>query len=876
MPSKGSGRGHSKAQNGPPKGPPSKKSLARFKASQKAAGQMLYHESEDTITTSLMNKAEGKARDVSYLERSSRKVVKPVEHEVIDEYDNTSSYDALLQSFQVKDINEARKVVKKRARDGHGEDNGEETRGKRKKPSKVAIPESSDEEVEDYQDEEDKGELDEEDGNEQIDQDDEDSSADEEDADIADRKRHEARVNRIKKIMDSGSSSDGDGEGEESEDQIGSEDEADSSTVSVADPYELHFSHSYSASESEELTDWENGPQRWTEIEKQTMFPANVWKDDRAAEALPCVTTTSQFGVNARVAYSWKIAFDEILKETLKPSPQSESSLPFSSVQQNLFSLLNTYSDVLYCLRNPLNGLEIMSTYALHVANHLTKSIEKVRASNAEIHKLAVARRKIKEEITAIKKSLEKKKKIQKEDSSDGEDAPKPSLSHEVPGEEGQTIELPTDLKLQPRSERVARLKELHSMLKQDEVEFRDQGFTKPKVLVILPMRNAALEFVELLMKVMPRGMVSVVENRRKFYGDYFEQVYVSRASRPLEWLATFRGHTDDTFRLGISFKHGKTMKLYSGFYNSDIIVASPLGLRLAADEAEQGATDYLSSIEMVIVDQADVMLMQNWEHVQWIFDHLSHLPEKPREEIDFSRVRNSLLNRQGRFFRQSIVLSSTLNVDINTLFNRQCRNSFGRYKIRPQNVEGTAALILAPSAALRQVFYRLDPPNAQAIDDLRFDYFTTQVWEHLSGAQNDGTLIVIPSYFDYLRVQKFFTKAIQTEEINVVNVSEYTKETRGIKYRKHFYTGRAQIMMITERYHFYKRIRIRGIKSVIWYGPPLFPQLYSEIANWVEEGGSILTLYTKYDSLNLEGIVGRNRCEAMLTSEKTTHSLSY
>jgi hypothetical protein len=71
--------------------------------------------------------------------------------------------------------------------------------------------------------------------------------------------------------------------------------------------------------------------------------------------------------------------------------------------------------------------------------------------------------------------------------------------------------------------------------------------------------------------------------------------------------------------RRGRSARRRGAVRLFAEFFQSDIIVASPLGLAtaLAAAAAEgDGAGDFLSSVEVAVADRADVMLMQNWAHV--------------------------------------------------------------------------------------------------------------------------------------------------------------------------------------------------------------------------------------------------------------------
>lgn len=176
---------------------------------------------------------------------------------------------------------------------------------------------------------------------------------------------------------------------------------------------------------------------------------------------------------------------------------------------------------------------------------------------------------------------------------------------------------------------RVLRNNELLAKQSQDastlEREVRDQGFTRPKILILLPFRNSALKWLDHLTDL---SLASQVENRQRFMEEFSlppgstdKLADPTSASKyPADHVATFAGNIDDSFRVGIKLTR-TNLKCFAEFYQADLILASPLGLRMSIEKQKKGvdggAADFLSSIEMLVVDQADVMTMQNWEHVQ-------------------------------------------------------------------------------------------------------------------------------------------------------------------------------------------------------------------------------------------------------------------
>lgn len=198
-------------------------------------------------------------------------------------------------------------------------------------------------------------------------------------------------------------------------------------------------------------------------------------------------------------------------------------------------------------------------------------------------------------------------------------------------------------------------------------------------------------------MKFLPKKKQDIIYKKNRFLEEFGVdedwELPVNKPSNPLQFLTHtthafslsfagdfeyfFGGNTEDCFKIGISFTT-KMMKLFTNPLTSDIIIASPLGLKLASNaDPRKGAKgrskneglDFLSSIEVVVVDHAESLLMGNWEWVQWVWKSIGRIPQDPKNLGDVGRVRFQFLNGHGQYYRQNLIFSMGINPDLNALW---------------------------------------------------------------------------------------------------------------------------------------------------------------------------------------------------------------
>lgn len=376
-------------------------------------------------------------------------------------------------------------------------------------------------------------------------------------------------------------------------------------------------------------------------------------------------------------------------------------------------------------------------------------------------------------------------------------------------------------------------------LAKDPDADIRDRGFTRCTVLVLCATRNAANGIVRQFVDLTGCEGEKVVNSLK------FEENFGDDGERPARWESlpedyqrTFAGNTDDCFYAGLTLTR-KAVKLLAAPLYSEILVASPLGLDLLIQK-DKRSRDCLSSVEVLIIDQADVLLMQNYEHVRRIVGLVNEMPKNP-DGIDISRVRPWYVDGLARSYRQTVLCSAYFDAGLQSTFRDQCANVLGRSLIDIPCTEGSLSLVTKDCSHL---FQRIASASIAESAEDRFKYFSGTVLPKLKSTVETRTILFVPSYFDYTRVRRL----LKENDVNFRSLSEYTSQGSVSRTRTLFQQGKVDLLVVTERFHFFHRYVIKGGRGLVFYALPSNSVFYTEMINALmrDEPASSLALFTR------------------------------
>jgi U3 small nucleolar RNA-associated protein 25 len=604
--------------------------------------------------------------------------------------------------------------------------------------------------------------------------------------------------------------------------------------------YLSHFEkHSLPDEENDESANKECSRIAMRNLNENIVVQGSFQVKERYQNGTASLAMDSFSHVRKNIAANWAKVNSTISRKNIDGSKEANSQSIFSELQAAIYPAMANYCDSLITCMNQQNRKAFDNILALHILNHVLTANSEITSHNNII------------------REMEKKEDLV------------------------------------------------------DTEKYRDQGYTRPKVLILLPTRSFAHYFMKTMIAIL--GDNCSIENEERFEGEFgpvdaeFDEANeadqrrrVVQKAKGSEWLELFADgvNSDDDFKIGITIsnmKKGKKSKLtesgvavkfFSDFYHSDIIIASPLGLKIATNNEyeEDGDTDFLSSIEVVIAHHCDILMMQNWDHMTTVMDRLNGQPKK-NTGIDFSRVRHYLLSGQASRWRQIVFVSRFSDPYIVSTFNRHSKSIEGLMKIRRKVLsdEGSICNVLTK---VRQVFQRVSSQSFASQGESKVKYFKDVILPQLIRTTQKHTLIFIPSYFDFISIRNIMLKH-EIASNHFVSVTEYSRVSEVSRGRARFMQGRKRIMLYTGRAHFFMRHHIKGAKHLIMIGLPEYAEFYSGLLNMLSDetlphdiessasGMSCLNIFTKYDAQSLERIVGTKYSERMIKSEKKTFLFS-
>ena len=180
----------------------------------------------------------------------------------------------------------------------------------------------------------------------------------------------------------------------------------------------------------------------------------------------------------------------------------------------------------------------------------------------------------------------------------------------------------------------------------------------------------------------------------------------------------------------------------------------------------------------------------------------------------------------------------------------------------------------------------------------------TRQVFPRLKVAASSNTMLFIPSYFNFVRVRNYFQSTnvpfvsccecvlvphAHREPLTALSgtprhltllareANSFTDACRflcapsdstSIEGTVLLVSSVRSVLLMTARF------RIRGIGSVVFYSIPQYGNFYSEILNMVgsDEAGSVIVMFSKFDALPMERLLGRKSARRCLKGSKSSY----
>ena len=105
---------------------------------------------------------------------------------------------------------------------------------------------------------------------------------------------------------------------------------------------------------------------------------------------------------------------------------------------------------------------------------------------------------------------------------------------------------------------------------------------------------------------------------------------------------------------------------------------------------------------------------------------------------------------------------------------------------------------------------------------DSRFNVFTKTLWNGIYDDCEGYTVVLVPSYFDYIRLKKF----VKGRNAQIAMISEYTTTKDCHRQRQLYESKEKPVLIVTERALVFQKTEIRFARNLVLYSLPESPDI--------------------------------------------------
>uniref|UniRef100_A0A8C1I4P3 UTP25 small subunit processor component n=2 Tax=Cyprinus carpio TaxID=7962 RepID=A0A8C1I4P3_CYPCA len=214
--------------------------------------------------------------------------------------------------------------------------------------------------------------------------------------------------------------------------------------------------------------------------------------------------------------------------------------------------------------------------------------------------------------------------------------------------------------------------------------EFRDQGITRPKVLILVPFRDGVLRVVQTFITLLePKGKIMDVSNKKRFKEEYGEEPGESppRLHRPDDYHAVFSGKVRESLTENLRLSYILVFLCFNMY-------------------------KWLFSFVL-----------------QHVLKHLN-LQLLDSHGVDFSRVRIWNLNNWAAHYRKTLVFSAIQEPQITNILTKHCHNYRGQVCSKTIPKVGSICQVLVQLLHVFQMFQS----DSFMDQDARFQFFVDKI----------------------------------------------------------------------------------------------------------------------------------------------------